>query len=445
MQTFKNFKNFLKQFPRHWVVTASAWGSRIVSALIQIISIRALLSYLGEERYAVYVIAYSLSGWFALCDVGVGTALQNFISECRARNENYNKYLLAALQLIAAFLLIFIIILLIVSPFIQSGLFSKYVNLPEIQTINIIAVIGCVFIVTALANIVYKVYFALQKGYVSNILPALSMVLSMIIIVIINEYSTVRNSILLALLAFSLPQLLIALFPFFKIFRNFFKEIFNFDSNTIKQLFIRAAKFSGFAVMAAMTLQIDYLIMSQTVDPSGITAYNIFGRFFLVLMFIHSALLAASWPLSNEMFNRGEYAGIKIMLRKYLLFGFAIISLGSFFVYLFSDLIIKILAPETFINTSTIFFILFASYFLLRVLSDTFAMFLQSINAIRVFWIFIPFQALISFAAQLYLSSKYGIHGILGGLIISFILTSCWILPYKTWKVFKSKENLNAI
>jgi O-antigen/teichoic acid export membrane protein len=46
---------------------------------------RTLLLYLGEERYAVYVIVYSLIGWFSLCDLGIGSAVQNFISECRAK------------------------------------------------------------------------------------------------------------------------------------------------------------------------------------------------------------------------------------------------------------------------------------------------------------------------------------------------------------------------
>lgn len=436
----QKIKNYFSRIPTHLIVAASAWSSRIVSALIGIISIRTLLLYLGEERYAVYAITYSLVGWFSLCDIGIGSSLQNFISESRAKNEKYDKYLKTALQMICALIIIFLAIIITLSPFIQNILFSKYLDIPEIQNINIIGIIGCILIVSALANIVYKVYYALQKGYISNILPAVSLIISMAVIIMVNKFSPVRESIIISLLAFTVPQLLTASIPFMKIFGPYFSKIFDFDKQIFKNLLVRALKFSGFTIMGIATLQIDYIIMSQTVDPSGITTYNIFNKIFILLLFIHSAVLAAAWPVCNEFFNKGLYKTIKNMLAKYVVFGFAVIIFGSFMTYTFSDLIISILAPHTAVKITVSLFILFTAYFLLRVLSDTFAMFLQSINALRIFWIYTPFQAIISIAIQYFASIKYGINGILIGLIASFVLTSCWVLPYKTWKVLKSRE-----
>jgi len=396
--------------------------------------------YLGEERYAAYTIAYSLAGWFMLCDCGIGAALQNFISEGRARNKNYDGYLRAALQISLFLVVLFMLLLFLLSPFIQHKIFIKYLHIQEINAVNIIAITGAVVILSAIVNIIYKVYYAFQKGYVSNILPALSMIVSMALIVLVNRYSNVRESILLALLIFTLPQLITALIPFIKVFKGFFADIFNFNFDVIKELGLRAGKFFGFAIMSAATLQMDYIIMSQHIGPSDITSYNILNRVFMLLMFIQTAVLSAAWPVCSELFHKCEFNLIKSMLKKYILFGFSITLLGSILIYSFSDAIIHILAPETSINPAFIFFALFALYYLIRIWSDTFAMFLQSINALRIFWIYVPFQALISCAGQIYFSSKYGVYGILIGLILSFILTSCWVLPYKTWKVFKSKE-----
>jgi O-antigen/teichoic acid export membrane protein len=122
----EKLKTFLNKIPRHLIVAASAWISRAVSAFIQIISVRALLLYLGEERYAVYVIVYSLIGWFSLCDLGFG-------------------------------------------------------------------------------------------------------------IVLLNRYSTVKGSVLAALLAFTLPQILIASIPFIKIFKGEIKNLFKIDYSIIKE------------------------------------------------------------------------------------------------------------------------------------------------------------------------------------------------------------------
>jgi O-antigen/teichoic acid export membrane protein len=440
--TMKKIENILIRFkhpPRHLVIAASAWIAKIITALISIISVRTLLLYLGEKRYAIYVVVYSLVGWFSLCDLGIGSALQNFISECRAKNESYSKYLRAALQVTITLCIVFIIVLLFISVFIQKILLNKYFYINEIQTINIIGIIGVILILSVLLNIVYRVYYALHKGYISNICPAMSMIVSVFLIVLCNRYFPIRKSILTALLIFTIPQLMIAIIPFMKIFKSETKNISNFDFSVIKELMTRAFKFSGLAIMAALTMGIDYIIMSQTSDAAGITEYNILNKFFTLFIFVHSAVLMAAYPIFSELSIKLQFSVIKNMLGKYIFFGFIIIISGTFLLYAFSNDIIGILTPNVNIKPTTISFILFAILYISRVWSDTFATFLQSANVLKIFWIYMPFQALISITVQYLLSIKYGINGILLGLIISFLLTSCWILPYKTYKVIKEK------
>ncbi|MDR2425603.1 MAG: MATE family efflux transporter [Endomicrobium sp.] len=434
MKKIKAVLNHLKNPPRHLVVAASAWIARIITALIGIISVRTLLLYLGEERYAAYAIVYSLIGWFALCDLGIGFSLQNFISECRARNESYTRYLKSALQVICAAFIVSCAALLCFSGVIQDKLL---VNYESVKNSNIILILGFIFILTAFANVVYRVYYALQKGYISNIFPALANTVSMIAIVLFNRYYPVKGNVLAALLIFSVPQLTIAAIPFIKIFRQTFAGIFNINYPDIKELITRSLKFSGFAVMAAATLGIDYIIMSQTINAASIAEYNILNKLFVLLLSIHSAVLMAAWPVFSELNVNRQFLVIKKMIVKYIIFGFFIITAGAALFYIFSDNIIKILAPNTNIAPSTVIFMLFGIYSFLIIWTSTFSVFLQSINVLKIFWIFVPIQALISITAQYFLSIKYGVHGILLGLIASFIFTTFIALPYKTYKIFK--------
>jgi O-antigen/teichoic acid export membrane protein len=444
MQKIEHILIRFKHLPRHLLVAVSAWIARIITALISIISVRTLLLYLGEERYAVYVIVYSLVGWFSLCDLGIGSALQNFISECRAKNESYSKYLRAVLQVTIALCIVFIILLFFISIFIQKILLNKYFYINEIQTINIIGIIGVILMLSALLSIVYRVHYALQKGYISNVLPAIAMIVSMFLVVLCNRYFSIRKSILIALLIFTIPQLATAAISFVKIFKSEVKNIFNFDFSVIKELMTRAFKFSGFAIMAALTMGIDYIVMSQTSDATGITEYNILNKFFALFLFIHSAVLVAACPIFSELNIKSQFSVIKNMILKYISFGFIIIVSGTFLFYAFSDNIIGIVAPNANIQPTVMIFILFAALYISRVWSDTFATFLQSANVLKFFWIYVPVQAFINVTIQYFLSIKYGINGILLGLIISFLLTSCWILPYKTYKFIKEKGQQNA-
>ncbi|MEA5000781.1 MAG: MATE family efflux transporter [Endomicrobiaceae bacterium] len=245
----------------------------------------------------------------------------------------------------------------------------------------------------------------------------------------------------MALLCFSLPQILIMAIPFIKIFKNSIKHIAKVDLPVFKEFIIRAVKFGGFAFMALAVLQIDYFVMARTIDPVSITSYNIFNKVFIFAFFIYSSLLSAFWPVSSELFNNHNYVKLKNLLKNYTYIGILFMFLCIIFVYIFKNFIIKILAPDMFFTLNISFFILFSLYYILRVISDTYAMFLQSINVLKIFWIYTPVQAVISITAQYFLSIKYGINGIILGLILSFIFTSAWILPYKSYKIFKSKSN----
>jgi O-antigen/teichoic acid export membrane protein len=253
---------------------------------VQIISIRELLAYLGEDSYAVYVIAFSLIGWFSLFEFSVGSSLQNFISESRVKKENYEKYLIASLQIIAVLFVVSMFLMLIITNPIQDIIFRKFIHISFEEKVSIIFIVGIVSLINALLSIVYRIYYALHKGYIPNIMFAVSAVISMISIVIFKRFSFIHNNLLFALLIFTLPQLIITSIHFLKMFKSFLTKIFKFDFVIIKSLFTRSVKFHGMSVIYMAYVQTDYLVMSQTLSPNEIVTYNIFIRVFTFYLYI---------------------------------------------------------------------------------------------------------------------------------------------------------------
>jgi O-antigen/teichoic acid export membrane protein len=154
----KFIKTFIKLLPRHLVVASSAWVSKVIVSLVQIVSIRTLLSYLGEERYAVYTIAFSFTLWFNLADFGLGFSLQNFISEAHAKKESYEKYIITTIQIIVFLLIAALLVVILISSPAQEIIFRKFTFIQEIQNVNIIFFVGIVCVTTVVLSIVYKVY-----------------------------------------------------------------------------------------------------------------------------------------------------------------------------------------------------------------------------------------------------------------------------------------------
>ncbi|MDR3243173.1 MAG: MATE family efflux transporter, partial [Elusimicrobiota bacterium] len=377
----QKIKTFLKQFPRHWVVAASAWTSKIIVALVQIVSIRTLLFYLGEDRYAVYLIAYSLTAWLGIAGFSMGTALQNFISECRAQNKSYDGYLLAILQITTVLFIALILIIACISPIVQEKLFDKFSYIDEIRNLPIVFVLGIISIVSTLCMAVYSFYFAIHKGYISNIMPAFAACISMILIVIFNRLS-LYNGIMTALLIFTLPQAFLALILFIKIFKSFFSKLFSVNIYYIKEIWIRSLKFHGIIVMSGIYGLLDYLIMSQTLNSNEIVSYNIFMRIFSSALYMFNSLMGAVWPVLSEKYARKEFSDIKKILKNNILYGVILMFLCAVFVYIFRDFIVKLLAPGKNIDKSAVFLALIAIYMLLRIVYDALNTFLQSINAV---------------------------------------------------------------
>ncbi len=429
------------QIPNHWKVAISAWSFRIVSALVQIISIKVLFNYLGMDRYAVYVILYSLIHWCYLFDCGIGNSLQNYISEARVKQQDYSKYMTIALQIVTFLFISLTLILCFVSMPLQKTLLTKYLFITELQTSNLVFAICLIFIMLAFANIIIKVYYGLQKGTIPNILQLIAIVTSMISIVLLNKFGHNNSSILKALLCFSLPQLLFLGIPFLLNFKKYIKNIFDFDFPLIKDFIYRSLKFTGFTVMYIAILQVDYLIMARTVSSESVTAYNIFTRFFSFGLLIYVAFLNAFWPTCSEMFYRRELSQIKKLLKKYCVFGISIVWINIFFIFVFQKFLIKILISNNNVSVDTMFFILFAIYIVFRVITDTYTIFLEAVSSLKIFWFILPIQLILCVGLQYFLSVKYGINGIILGYLLSFMLTTSWLLPFASYKILNKEEN----
>ncbi|MDR2457181.1 MAG: MATE family efflux transporter [Clostridiales Family XIII bacterium] len=437
---FQSIKTFVNRMPGHWAVASSAWLSKIVVSFIQITSIRTLLSYLGEEKYAMYIIAFSLTAWFGLADFGLGFSLQNFISEARAKKESHEKYIIATLQIIIPLLIVTLLAVVFISTPVQEIVFRKFTFIQEIQNVKIVLFIGIICTTTTIFSIAYRVYYAVHKGYIPNIMPAIAALISMILIVLFNRYFSVRQNILSALLIFTLPQLFLISMAFTTIFKKYFIKAFNFDFEVIKLLFTRALKFYGIAILGLTYMQTDYLIMSQTLNANEIVKYNIFSRIFMFFTFIHITMMHALWPVSAEIFVRKEFTKIRIIIKKYISTFVIFIVVGTIFVMLFANFIISVLAPGLSINAPFSLIILLGFYTILLAWQNTFATLLQSMNVLKIFWMYLPPMLVVNTLSQYFMSKKYGADGIVLGLIVSMISVSFWVLPAKMYSIINKKR-----
>ncbi|EDI7976460.1 MATE family efflux transporter, partial [Salmonella enterica subsp. enterica serovar Kiambu] len=200
----------LLKIPSHLIVAGSSWLSKIIIAGVQLASISYLISILGEEKYAIFSLLTGLLVWCSAVDFGIGTGLQNYISECRAKNKSYDAYIKSALHLSFIAIIFFIALFYIFSGVISAKYLSSFHEILQDKTRMLFFTSCLVFSSIGIGAIAYKILFAELVGWKANLLNALSYMIGMLGLLYIY-YRGISVDIKLSLIVLYLPVGMISL------------------------------------------------------------------------------------------------------------------------------------------------------------------------------------------------------------------------------------------
>lgn len=429
--------NKMIKIPRHILIAGSSWIARFISATVQVFCIRYVIEAQGHSGYSVFALLSSLLAWAILFEFGIGNALQNYISERIASGKEYYSYI----WFLGRFSFIFALAMLVfVYPFsheLSSWYLKSAEHLSAESKSSLFYSTISIFAFGTVGSIVYKIWFAEQKGWLANLVIATASLFG-IFFVYLCSITPEYNSLHFIIIAFFMPQVIISFSCFvFRIYNAKLNLSKNTNSINVKPVFHRAFGFWGFAVIATIVLQADAIVLSQKISASNIALYFIMAKLFGIVSFIYSALLQAIWPVCTELRVKNEWAKLKSLINIYVSIGIFFVLFSGMTIYMLRSILFDFLSVKIDHDISPWLFVLFTVYFILRVWSDMYAMLLQSINFIRPLWYIVPIQALICICVQWYMADYFGLYGIISGLIISFLFTTCIYLPYTYRKKLK--------
>jgi O-antigen/teichoic acid export membrane protein len=424
--------------PRHLAVAASAWASRAVTAVLQVVSVRVLIDSLGVEGYAVFAVFAGLLPWFMLSDLGIGFSLQNHIAELRARGRGYAHLVLASGAVGGALAVVLPVLTLAAAPVLGPFLLAQFGFLTPGQKAHLFLVAALLSLAMGVGSIAYRVWYGEQRGYLANLVPGIGSLLAFAAICGVARWAP-RPVLAWQIAASLAPLALLPLAAFASMVWKSYRRAGGRAEGAVRPLLSRAGGFWTFALLSAAVLQIDYIVLARTVPADQIVVYNICARIFGLAHFMYTAVLFALMPTLTECFGRGDLQAVRRHVARTVGFGLAFM-LSALVVLVFamqplSDLLTggeRVAVPRTFI-------VLMGAYFLMRVWTDTFASVLQSRSTLRPFMVYVPVQAALSVALQLLLAPRYGISGVVAGLLASFVLTVGWALPMHVYRQLRAQ------
>lgn len=416
----------MSKIPTYLWVAATAWLSRIVSAGVQLVSIRYLLQSLGAESYSSFALLGGLASWATLADFGIGYSLQNYISERRALKQSSSELVVAAILLLLPVFFVLLLFCYWASPWLAGFYLQGAVFLKSADKALVFFVAAILFIATSLGSVAYKVWFANQKGWLANVMPAIAALIGLLNIACI-DLASFSYPLLAAVLFFYSPAAILAVVALAWQWYDNRRDKAFLTKETCQPLLWRGKDFWIFAIVATVVLQADYLVMSQKLGANDIVLYTLLQKFFGLASFVYTALLQALWPVCAELRVRQEFVQMKRYIRLYVALGLLGMVLFTVAFLFLGDEVMRLMGAPGHVPVFTV--LLFGIYFSIRVWTDTYAMLLQSMNILKPLWILVPVQALLSIGLQWYWVGLYGVNGMLVGLISSFVLSVAVGIP----------------
>lgn len=409
-------------------VVGSAWLSRIVTACISLISIRVLLDGLGSGQFAVFVVLNSLMAWYTLADFGVGSSLQNYISEQRTKGKDYSTYVIAGALISIVLFVVTVAVLYLVSPYLANLLLGGFEFPDAAGKSNLIFISGTIFIAASLGGIAFKIWYAEIRGYLSNIFPAVSAVLGLLAAWLVM-YSDIGNKLLIGLVAFILPSAVIALIAFARQVAIAVEKGIYFEPDICVEILRRAGRFWLLYLMHAAVVNCDYIIMSQFLSAQDIVSYSIVSRVFGFSAFFYTSMYAALWPHFTESIANGDWSSVNKSLAKSILFSSIFITVFTTLALFFMPNLVAMLSPKETLIIPYTFVLLLGGYHIVIAWVHGFGIPLQSMSDVKTLLMWTPIQAVLSILLQIIFVQSYGMYGITLGMMLSFLLTMAWVLP----------------
>lgn len=419
------------RIPSVWLVAGGGWIGRGIQVIAQLVAVRILIGSLGTTGYSVFAVLASLNGWLLLSDFSIGISLQNYISERRASESEADDIILTGALLSLGAASIMAVAMLLLGPWLSDMLLGDFQSLSESNRTLAFYAMAFPGIGTALGGVVYRIWFARHRGYLSNLLPAAGTVIGTAGVWALQHIHAEPRIVLTTLFYYAplaiLPVVALAVTAARSARHHRFTPVL------VKPLLSRAFRFWVSGLLAAAVLQVDYIIMVRVLTAHDIVIYSVATKLFLLIFFVYNALLLALWPVCSEAIARNDWHSVLATTRKYIAFGIGFTLVAGIGVAVTNHWIVRILAPGLDTPIPLMVIALLTVYIIIRVWTDTFAMVLQSMNDLTVMWLVAPVQSILSITLQTFGARWFGLPGVIGGLIGCFVLTAAWILPLRCW------------
>jgi len=420
-----------ERYRRAALTSLAQGGAKGVSILTMLVSIPLTLTYLGPERYGMWMTIGSVIMMLGFTDLGLGLGLLNTISAAHGQDDRQ-----AAVNAVSSgFFMLSAIAILILLSFVITYPFIPWkrvfnVNSPiAVQEAGpaMAAFMAC-FAVNLPLGVVQRVQMGYQEGFVNSLWESAGKIVGLLGLLLVIYLKAGLVWLVLAVAGAPVLAWLCNSLILFGFLRPWLRPRWSQATFTCAgKIFQIGIMFFLLQIAVSLAFTSDNLVAAQVLGPEAVAQYSVAYQMFSVALLMATLLAGPLWPAYGEALARGDIPWVKRTLVRSLVTTFFIAGIPSLFFVIMGPWIIHLWVGSG-ITVPFLLLIGLGIWTTMSAVGNALSIFFNGANMLRfqvICWLLMAVSAL---GAKIYLAQTIGLPGIVWGTTTAFFF--CCVLPY---------------
>lgn len=424
---------------RRALLAALASGlAKFITIASALVTIPLTLTYLGVERFGLWMTIASLIALMSFADMGLGNGLMNAVADADGKRDtaNIRKFISSAfVALVAVALCVGTILAVAASVFDISGLLNVRSPAAASELYPSLIAFTIIFALSIPAGIVQKVQLGLQMGLRSSLWQAGGAALAFVAILLVVWAEGGVPWLVLASAGVPVLMLIASSLDFFsRSHRHLAPRLASVSRPELSRLLKVGLLFFFLQLSAALAFASDNLIIANVLGQAAVAEYSVVNKLFEAILLLLGVAVLPLWPAYAEAKARRDVTWIERTLIRTLLVTFFYVTSAGILLLMLGPWLLQIWVGGA-VEYSLWLFAGFLLWTILKGLGMTHSMFMNGLGAIKSQLVLALLFAGTSLVLKWYFAAHFGLKGILLALILTYCAFVVFPLGIMTPKI----------
>lgn len=305
----------LERYRRIVVSTGASIGSRVVAAVVGLVTVPLVIGYLGKDLYGLWAAVGSLVPWVGLFDPGITAGLVNALAEAHGRDarEDARSYFSTAFfALLGVQVVLAILLATGFAALPWASLVSGVRTVPPALVRQGLEVAAVTVVASLPLGLVWQVHAAFQRGYVVSLGSAAASLLSLGFVLAAVALHASFPVVLAATMGSSavvaggaLALLVVRDMPWIRPAPG------QVTRRALRRLLTSAVPLYAFQLGSLLVNQSQQIVLARRAGLAVVAEYDVLFRLYLLAIGLITLSTASFAPSFREAVERGEAAWVR--------------------------------------------------------------------------------------------------------------------------------------